>query len=41
MENQSKRTATIDESINNRIEEMEERILGIENTIEYIDISVK
>jgi uncharacterized coiled-coil protein SlyX len=41
MENLGKRTGTTDASITNRIQEMEERIPGTEDTIEEIDISVK
>ena len=41
MENLSKRTGTTDTSITNRIQEMEERIAGLEDRIEEIDTSVK
>ena len=41
MENLGKRTGTAEVSITNRIQEMEERISGIEDTIEEIDTSVK
>jgi hypothetical protein len=36
-----KRTGTTDASITNRIQKMEERISGIENTTEEIDTSIK
>ena len=39
--NLSKQTGTTDANITNRIQEMEERISGIEDTIEEIDSSVK
>jgi predicted nucleic acid-binding Zn-ribbon protein len=41
MENLRKRTGTIDSSITNIIQEMEGRILGIEDTIEEIDNQLK
>ena len=41
MENLGKRTGTTDASITNRIQEMEERISGINNTIQEIDTSIK
>ena len=41
MENIGKRTGTTDASITNRIQETEERISGVEDTIEDNDISVK
>jgi hypothetical protein len=41
MENPGKRTETMGTSITNRIEEMEERILGREDTIEETDTSVE
>jgi uncharacterized coiled-coil protein SlyX len=41
MENLGKRPETTNTSISNRIQEMEERISGVENTLEEIDISVK
>ena len=41
MENLGKWSGTTDASINNRIQEMEERISGAEDTIEEIDLSVK
>jgi uncharacterized coiled-coil protein SlyX len=41
MENLGKRIGTTDTSITNRIQEMEERISGIEDTIEEIDTLVK
>ena len=41
MENLRKRIGTTDTSITNRIQEMEERISGVEDTIEDIDTSVK
>jgi hypothetical protein len=40
MENRGERTGNIGASITNRIQEMEERISGVD-TIEEIDISVK
>jgi hypothetical protein len=39
--NLRKRTGTTDVSITNRIQEMEERISDVEDTIEESDISVK
>ena len=41
MGNLRKQTGTTDASITNRIQEMEERISGVEETIEEIDSSVK
>ena len=41
MENLGKRSAVKDASINNRVQEIEERISGIEDTLEDIDTSVK
>ena len=41
MEIMSKRSGTTNASLNSIIQEMEERISGIENTIEEIDSSVK
>ena len=41
MENLGKRTGATDASITNRIQEMEEKISGSEDTLEEIDISVK
>jgi hypothetical protein len=41
MENLGKRSGFIDVSITNRIHEIEERILGIENMVEEIDTTVK
>jgi hypothetical protein len=41
MENLGKKSGVIDASITNRIQEIEERILGTEDTIENIDITVK
>ena len=41
MENPGKRTETMGTSITNRIQEMEERILGREDTIEETDTSVE
>jgi hypothetical protein len=41
LENLGKRSGVIDASITNRIQEMEERILGAEENIENIDIIVK
>jgi predicted RNase H-like nuclease (RuvC/YqgF family) len=41
MENLGKRTGTTDTNITKRIQEMEERISGVKNTIEEIDTSVK
>jgi uncharacterized coiled-coil protein SlyX len=41
MDNLEKRSGATDVSISNRIQEIEERISGIEDTIEDIDISVK
>jgi chromosome segregation ATPase len=40
-ENLGKRTETIDTSIINRIQEMEQKISGIEDTIKEIDTSIK
>ena len=41
MENLGKRSEIIDVSITNRIQETEERISGVEDTIEEIDTAVK
>jgi hypothetical protein len=41
MENLRKRTGTPNINITNKIQEMEERISGIENTIEEMNTSVK
>ena len=41
IKNLRKRTGTADTSITNRIQEMEERILGIEDTIEDIDLLIR
>ena len=41
MENLGKQIGTTAPSITNRMQEMEERISGIENTIEEIDLLVK
>jgi hypothetical protein len=41
MKNLGKRMGTTDASITNRIQKIEERILGIEDAIEETDISVK
>ena len=41
MENLGKRPGVIDTSITNRIQEIEERISGAEDTIENIDTTVK
>ena len=41
LENLGKRSVVIDASITNRIQEIEERISGAEDTIENIDITVK
>ena len=41
MENLGKKSRITDVSITNRIQEIEDRILGIEDTIEDIDTSVK
>ena len=41
IENLGKRSESIDASITNRIQEIEERISGAEDTIENIDITVK
>jgi restriction endonuclease len=41
MENLGKRTGTIDASITNRTQDMQERISGIEDMIAEIDPSVK
>jgi chromosome segregation ATPase len=41
LENLGKRSGVIDASITNRIQEIEERILGAEDTIENIDTTVK
>jgi hypothetical protein len=40
-ENQGKRTRTTDENITNRIQEVEQRISGIEDTIEEIDTLIR
>jgi hypothetical protein len=37
MENLGKRTGITDVSITNRIQEIEERIMGVEDTLEEID----
>jgi predicted nucleic acid-binding Zn-ribbon protein len=41
IENLGKESGTIDASITNRIQEIEERISGAEDTIENIDITIK
>jgi uncharacterized coiled-coil protein SlyX len=41
IENLGKRSGAIDASINNRIQEIEERISGVKDTIENIDTTVK
>ena len=41
IENLGKRSGTIDLSITNRIQEIEERISGTEDSIENIDTTVK
>jgi hypothetical protein len=41
LENLGKRSGVIDASITNRIQEIEERILGAKDTIENIDTTVK
>jgi hypothetical protein len=41
MENLGKRRGTTDAGMTNRIQEMKERIWGVEDTIEEIDTSVK
>ena len=41
LENLGKRSGVIDVSTTNRIQEIEERISGAEDTIENIDITVK
>ena len=41
IENRGKRSGIIDASITNRIQEIEERISGAEDTIENIDTTVK
>ena len=41
MENLGKRSWATDASINNRIQEIEERISGLEDTLEDIDTIVK
>ena len=41
MENLGKNSGAIDASINNKIQEKEERISGAEDTIENIDSTVK
>ena len=41
LENLGKRSGVIDASITNRIQEIEERISGTEDTLENIDITVK
>jgi predicted nucleic acid-binding Zn-ribbon protein len=41
IENLRKRSGVIDASISNRIQEIEERISGAEDTIENIDTTVK
>jgi predicted nucleic acid-binding Zn-ribbon protein len=41
IENLGKRSGVIDESITDRIQEIEERISGAEDIIENIDITVK
>jgi uncharacterized coiled-coil protein SlyX len=41
MENLEKRSGTVDSSIKNIIQELEERISGVEDTVEEIDTTVK
>jgi len=41
IENQKKRQGAVDTSFTNRIQEMEERISGAEDSIEIIDSTVK
>ena len=41
MENQGKRSETTDESINNRIQEIEERISVVEGSLEDIVTTIK
>ena len=41
LENLGKRSGVIDASITNKIQEIEERILGAEDTLENIDTTVK
>ena len=41
MENLGKRRGTTDASITKRIHEMEDRITGVENTIELMDTLIK
>jgi len=41
IENQGKRSGVIDASITNRIQEIEERISGWEDSIENIDATIK
>ena len=41
IENPGKRSGVIDASITNRVQEIEERISGAEDTIENIDTTVK
>ena len=41
IETLGKKHGTIDASINNRIQEIEEKISGVEDTVEQIDKSVK
>jgi uncharacterized coiled-coil protein SlyX len=41
MENLGKRSGITDVSITNRIQEIEERISGLEDTVEEIDTTVK
>ena len=41
LENLGMRSGVIDSSITNRVQEIEERISGAEDTIENIDITIK
>jgi len=41
MENLGKRSGAADAKITNRIQEIEERITGVQDTIEYIDRTVE
>ena len=41
IETLGKKSGTIDASISNRIKEMEERISGVEDSIEYVDRTIK
>ena len=41
MENLGKRSGNIDVSITNKVQEIEERILGVEDTLENMDTTAK